>query len=131
MSDNGSELQVITKAKDLAEYVIIITHKSPKEFRFTFVSKMQNLALDAIDKLYRANDVYVTKENKSNYPTRYNYMKAAVTDIRLLIYISEIAMKCNCILPKQYHQISLKGTETLRYIGAWINGDRRRLGMKD
>ena len=38
-----SELTVITKAKDLCSYIITITQKSPKQFRFTFVTRLQNL----------------------------------------------------------------------------------------
>lgn len=56
-----SELTVITKAKDLCMYVMQITQKSPKQFRFTFTSRLQNLALDAVAELYRANDTYVSR----------------------------------------------------------------------
>ena len=55
MSQNQSELIVITKAKELCSYVMTVTQKSPKHFRFTFVTRMQNLSLDVIENLYRAN----------------------------------------------------------------------------
>lgn len=48
MNKKSSELNVITKAKDLSEYVFTITHKSPKEFRFTIVVKMQNYCMGVI-----------------------------------------------------------------------------------
>ena len=38
MERKQSELTVITKAKDLCSYVMTVTQKSPKQFRFTFVS---------------------------------------------------------------------------------------------
>lgn len=56
---NKSELSVITKAKDLCSYVMTVTDKSPKRFRFTLVSRMQNYALDVIESLYYANEIYV------------------------------------------------------------------------
>ena len=40
-----SELAVVTKAKDLCSYVMTVTQKSPKHFRFTFVSRLQDPAL--------------------------------------------------------------------------------------
>ena len=46
---NQSELIVITKAKELCSYVMTVTQKSPKHFRFTFVTRMQNLSLDVIE----------------------------------------------------------------------------------
>ena len=61
MERKQSELTVITKAKDLCSYVMTVTQKSPKQFRFTFVSRLQNLALSAIENLFRANDVFVSK----------------------------------------------------------------------
>ena len=40
-----SELTVITEAKDICRYIFVITEKSPKRFRFTLVSRLQNLVL--------------------------------------------------------------------------------------
>ena len=37
-----SELFVMTKAKDLAKYILTITEKTPKKFRFTLVVRIQN-----------------------------------------------------------------------------------------
>jgi len=54
-----SELTIVTKAKDLCSYVVTVTQKSPKQFRFTFVSRLINLAFGIIDAIYRANEVYV------------------------------------------------------------------------
>ena len=59
MAAYQSELAVITKAKDLCSYVMTVTDKSPKRFRFTLVAKLQNYALDIIENLYRANEVFV------------------------------------------------------------------------
>ena len=65
MERKQSELTVITKAKDLCSYVVTVTQKSPKQFRFTFTSRLQNLCLNSIEELYRANDVFVTKEDRA------------------------------------------------------------------
>ena len=59
MPAHQSELTVIVKAKDLASYIITVTDKSPKRFRFTLVSKLQGYALNALENLYRAHEVYV------------------------------------------------------------------------
>ena len=61
MERKQSELHVITKAKDLCSYVIGVTGKSPKHYRYTFVSRLQNLSLSVIENLYRANDTFVGK----------------------------------------------------------------------
>lgn len=62
-----SELTVITKTKDLCSYVMLITQKSPKHFRFTFVTRMQNLVFDIIENLIKANDTFVTRGDEKGY----------------------------------------------------------------
>ena len=54
-----SELVVIVRAKELCGYVLTVTDKSPKKFRFTLVSRLQSYALDALECLYKANLVRV------------------------------------------------------------------------
>ena len=61
MQKKQSELTVIMKTKDLCTYVMTVTQKSPKQYRYTFVSRLQNLSLDIIENLYRANDTIVLK----------------------------------------------------------------------
>ena len=59
MSQKKSELFVLTKAKELAKYVITVTEKSPKKFRFTLVVRLQNYCLDAIEHILLANMLHV------------------------------------------------------------------------
>ena len=127
MEHKQSELTVITKAKDLCSYVMTVTQKSPKQFRFTFTSRLQNLSLDVIEALYRANDTFVTKENVSAREKRLEFQHQAMTDLKLLAYFSLLARAQNCILPKQYEQISRQSADCQNLLGAWINSDRRRL----
>ena len=102
MEHKQSELTVITKAKDLCSYVMTITQKSPKQFRFTFTSRLQNLSLDVIEALYRAKDTFLTKESVSAREKRLEFQHQAMTDLKLLGYFSLLAREQNCILPKQY-----------------------------
>ncbi len=127
MNNNGSELAVITKAKDLCSYVVKITQKSPKQYRFTFVTRLQNLSLDVIENLYRANDTFVTKERMVSAAERLDFQHKALTDLRLLAYFSLLAYENGCILAKQYEQISILSTDCSNLVGAWIKSDRRRL----
>lgn len=132
MSNSGirksqSELTVITRAKDLCTYVMTVTQKSPKQFRFTFTSRLQNLSLNIIESLYRANDTFVTKDNSAAIEKRLEFQHRAMTDLKLLCYFSLLAFEQHCILAKQYEQISKQASECQNLLGAWINSDRRRL----
>ena len=57
MAHTQSELQVITFAKNLCSYVMAITQKSPKQFCFSLIGRMQGYVLDIVEELYYANDI--------------------------------------------------------------------------
>lgn len=124
-----SELSVIIKAKDLCKYITQITQKCPKHFRFTFVTRLQNLALSIIENLYRANDTFVGGNMPQAQAIRLDFQHKALNDTRLLAYFAELALEVGCIILKQYEQISFKTTEVMRMIGAWINSDRKRFSF--
>lgn len=105
MNKQQSELSVITKSKDLCSYVLTVTQKSPKHFRYTFVSRLQNLSLDILENLIRANDIFITKNDIVAQKERLKYQRDALTNLKLLGCVSMLAMEQNCILPKQYEEI--------------------------
>lgn len=122
-----SELTVITRAKELCEYILIVTDKSPKKFRFTLVSRLQNYSLSVIEHLYRANNVFVTNSDEpERCEKRLELQHEAMTELRLLAYLSMIARESQCILPRQQSQISSKIIETQKLLYAWIKSDGTR-----
>ncbi|MCI9228140.1 MAG: hypothetical protein HFG86_08945 [Dorea sp.] len=52
-----SELTVITKAKELCSCVLTISDKSPKKFRFTLSSRLQNYSISIVEQLLYTNEV--------------------------------------------------------------------------
>ena len=129
MAAYQSELAVITKAKDLCSYVMTVTDKSPKRFRFTLVAKLQNYALDIIENLYRANEVFVKAGDREKAQQRIDFQHQALTELKLLGYMAQLSMEQGCILPKQYEQITKKIHDCQNMLGAWLNNDRKRLGV--
>lgn len=129
MAAYQSELAVITKAKDLCSYVMTVTDKSPKRFRFTLVAKLQNYALDVIENLYRANEVFVKAGDREKAQQRIDFQHQALTKLKLLGYMAQLSMEQGCILPKQYEQITKKIHDCQNMLGAWLNSDRKRLGV--
>ncbi len=129
MAATQSELVVITNAKRLADYVFIITQKSPEHFRLTLTNRMQNYALDIIESLYAANDVYITKSDPAAYGRRLRYQNHALTCLRLLSYMGELAQgpDVQCILPKQFEEMSKRIAECHNTLLGWMASDKRRL----
>ena len=105
MAGNASEMMVIVKAKELCSYIMSVTQKSPKQYRFTYISRMQNLSLDIVENLYRANEVYIGGNDGVAYlRERREYQQRALTDIKLLAYIAQLSFEQKCILAKQFEQ---------------------------
>lgn len=119
---------MITKAKELCSYIMTVTDKSPKRFRFTLVSRLQNYALDVIENLIMANETFVSAGDTRSAIERMSYQRTAMSRLKLLSYMSELAMKQGGILPKQYEQITKQVYDAENMLGAWMNSDKKRYG---
>ena len=49
MAKKKSTLVVMTKARELAKYILDSCEKLPKKFRFTLCTKLENYSLNVID----------------------------------------------------------------------------------
>lgn len=131
MASHTTDLSVIMKAKDLCRYIMTVTQKSPKQYRFTFTSRLQNLSMDIIENLYLANEVFIGGENQGyRLQQRLDLQHKAMTQTRLLAYFAQLALEQKAILPKQYEQIAMQSTEVLNLLGGWIRSDRNRFRVR-
>lgn len=128
MAVQQSELSVIVKAKDLCSYIMTVTEKSPKRFRFTLVAKLQSYALNTVENLYRENEVFVKNGGTSAVKERLDFQHKAITELNLLGYMAQLSMEQTCITAKQYEQITKKIYDCKNLLGAWIKSDSKRFG---
>ena len=126
MTRPPSELAVISRAKQLCSYVMDATQKSPKAFRFTFVTRMQNLALDVVEQLFRANEVFVAADDAMALDCRRGYQHEASVSLKMLVYVAEMAAAQGALTMKQFEQISKQALDVGNLIGGWINSDKKR-----
>ena len=128
--EKQSELSVITHAKELCSYILTVTEKSPKKFRFTLVSRMQNYSLTIIESLLIANEVRVLGRDgqvrRERLEERRDYQQKAFTNMKLLGFMAQTSMDQGCILPKQYEQITRKLYDCQNLLGAWVRSDNKR-----
>mgnify|MGYP000882364081 CR=1 FL=1 len=123
-----SDLMVITKAKELCGYIMAVTQKSPKQFRFSLVGRLQGYALDIVASLYRANEVYLSGPDAAvKARERLDHQHEALTSAKLLGYVAQLSMEQGAILPKQLEVIARLLLDTQNLCGAWITSDRKRL----
>ena len=127
MAHSQSELQVITYAKNLLSYVMTVTQKSPKQFRFSLIGRLQGYVLDIVEELYYANDIYISPAGKTGWTNRLAHQRKALSTLKLLVYVSEVSMQLGAIQPKQFEQISLQANTVQNMLGAWMNSDQKRM----
>ena len=111
----------MTKTKDLAKYILTVTEKSPKKFRFTLVVRLQNYILDAIELIHRAN-------HERDIEKRMKLQHEAKTSLVMLDYFAQLASEQECILFRQYEQISKQQAECLLYLGKWMASTSKSSG---
>lgn len=114
-----SELFVVTKAKDLANYILTVTEKSPKKFRFTLVVRIQNYILDAIEKIFLANTTQLGEQ-------RIVLQEDAKKLLSMLGYFAGLAYEQGCILFHQFENISKGVATVIMYLNKWIKSDIKR-----
>ena len=119
-----SDLFVITKSKDLAKYIITVTEKSPKMYRFTLVTRLQNYVLDALENLYMANATELGAK-------RAEYQNEAKKYLGMTDYFAGIAAEEGAILFKQYEQIGKQVAEALLYLNKWMASDEKRVSTAE
>lgn len=128
----ASELSVLTKAREMCGYVMQATAKSPKQFRFSFVGKMQNLAIEVIECIFKANDTFVGGPLKARLAAeRLNFQRRALTNIKILAFLAMLAMEQKCLTMKQYEQISMFCGDCGSMLAGWMNSDRRRFNLEN
>ena len=120
-----TELKVILKAKDLAEYTFRVTsncNRYPKKYRFSLVDKMQNKALEIYEYLYEANrtDLKNFKKERSELQTK------AITHYDELLFYIELSMKLNIISMESMEYWSKMVSDIKHMAIAWRTKDKER-----
>ena len=71
--------------------------------------------------------MFLTKGDLSALDKRLEYQRQAMTECKLLSYMSLVAREQGAILPKQYEQITAGVYDVQNLLGAWIKSDDRRV----
>lgn len=124
----NSELMVITKAKDIVNYSFVIAENAPKKFRFTLITRIHNTALDVLENLIFANEIMLTTDLHDR-TERCSYQRKALAGLKVLDALAMTARERQCILPKQYENLSRLIYECVKLLKAWQRSDERRMGI--
>ncbi len=118
-SPRDKEMAVFTHAKKLSEYIFVITEKSPKKFRWSIISRLQNSSVEIVENLYRAN---FEREEE----TRIAFQKSAAVGLKLLDFYTETARKKQAITIRQTEIIARQILETTKLLNGWVKSTKRK-----
>lgn len=113
------EMAVFTHAKKLSEYIFVITEKSPKKFRWSIITRLQNASVEVIENLYRANF-------ERDAAARLSCQKSAAVNLSLIDFYAETARRKQAITVRQTAIIARQIAETKNLLNGWIKSTRNR-----
>ena len=120
MKKKKSTLAVMTKVRELTKYVFEATEKSPKKFRFTLCTKLENYCLNTIELIYKANSM-------KEIDKRIELQEKAKTYLAMIDYFANLSYELTCITFKQYEVISLNVALNMKLLIAWMNQAKKQL----
>lgn len=118
-SPRDKEMAVFTHAKKLSEYIFVITEKSPKKFRWSIITRLQNASVELIENLYRAN---VERDEEA----RLNFQKNASVSLKLIDFYAETARKKQAITIRQTAVIAGQLAETEKLLHGWVRSTKKK-----
>lgn len=113
------EMAVFTHAKKLSEYVFVVTEKSPKKFRWSITTRLQNASVDIVENLYRANF-------ERDEDVRLQYQKNAGVALSILDFYTETARTKQAINIRQMSIIARQIAETRKLLNGWEKATKRK-----
>ena len=121
----SKDLQVITKAMQLAEHTFRLTsnpNRYPKKYRFSLVDRMNLKAMDIYESLMEANrtDIRDYKRDRLELQTK------AITYCDQLLFYIELSKKLDIINIKSMEYWSKMVTDIKFMTLAWRKNDRKR-----
>ena len=130
MTRPNSIVSCIPETKGLINYLITISEKSPKRFRFTLVDRQMTQALDALTSLICANETFLGRCEGDNL-TRLRYQQKALGHLSSLDALLQVSAEVGCILPKQYTECSRRIANIKYLIRKWMQSDAERIKASD
>jgi len=127
------KFDVLVKAKELAIYTVRITQNEkhfPKKYRFTVVQKIQDKAIDILDMLTIANEMFPLDKDgnfhKDIYDRRIIYQREAVAACRSLMTMIDVAIELFDINVSGIEHWTALVIEVRNKANAWITSDAKR-----
>jgi hypothetical protein len=107
------DLTVIYKAQMLTKGIFLVTQNAPVKYRWSSVSKLQNISLQILQNLLMANEL------PANSARRQELQLQGIAQLRIIDTFFEIAREQNCMRKDQYEYLIKIVHDCLNLTRAW------------
>jgi len=111
-----SELQIFMKWTEFLKWLLAATDKFPKKARFTFTTRIDNLALDILE------DIIETRYDKAARRANLRRVNIRLEKLRILL---RICHELRYLSNGQYEHAAVGLNEVGRMAGGWAKGAAR------
>lgn len=123
------ELTAISKAKDLVNHTMWASNKVfPKSVRFTLSQRMETAALDVLECLIEANEIF--PHSAAETAERLDLQKRALTKCKLLLNLLDIALERGYIDIRRCEDRTKKILDVKNLTASWRKKDAARFSPK-
>lgn len=123
------ELTAVTKAKDLLNHTLWASNKVfPKSVRFTLSQRMETAALDILQDLIEANEVYPRSPEEA--AKRAGLQQEAFTKCKVLLNLLDIALERGYIDIRRCEDWTKKILDVKNLTASWKKKDATRFSPK-
>lgn len=123
---NKAEFGIITKAKTLTDYTVMVTTSSkfPKKYRFVFGNRIMDKSLDILNNIVDANECSLTDPRE--WQDRQYYQKKVLTSCKTTLNLIETMFKAKAISGDQCETWSRMVLDVRNMTLAWRKKDLER-----
>lgn len=123
------ELTAVTKAKDLLNHTLWASNKVfPKSVRFTLSQRMETAALDILQDLIEANEIYPRSPEEA--AKRAGLQQEALTKFKVLLNLLDIALERGYIDIRRCEDWTKKILDVKNLTASWKKKDATRFSPK-
>ena len=123
------ELTAVTKAKDLLNHTLWASNKVfPKSVRFTLSQRMETAALDILQDLIEANEIYPRSPEEA--AKRAGLQREALTKCKVLLNLLDIALERGYIDIRRCEDWTKKILDVKNLTASWKKKDATRFSPK-
>jgi hypothetical protein len=113
----AEEFQLFVRWEEFLQWLLNMTEKFPKKVRFTFTTRIDNLALDILEHIIEC------RYDRQARPAGLKKMNIGFEKLRILL---RICHRLCYLSNRQYEQAAIHINEAGRMTAGWLKGEKSR-----